>query len=398
MNWSNFASGAQGIGTLLSQLTQSGGIQSILGGLFGSKSSERRAMRNQQNLMRFQSELEKEMMSYQNDLNVANWNMENEYNSPKAQYQRYTDAGLNPNLIYGGSGSVSGNAGSVSGVGLGAVGTGHSDANDALMFQKQMSANLASQMADTSLKMAQVRNLDAQTNEVSPNAMAQREYLKSQVGLNNQQCDLVEQQTSQTKYYLNWLNSTDETRKLGLKLDNWLKESQIDLNEESASNYKALCAMTMYNLKNVLPWQSSQAEFEAIFMNPERLKNLISDTDLKKANSKEAYAKAVEAYAQAAYYESVKYSMDTETAFKRSYMYGSKFWISNWQKQFQQDTEHLAVEILNGRQNYQFMQWKTHNEKHGYPYRHSGLFGTGLSIYGFNDLWRSTKGLFNLDI
>lgn len=32
---------------------------------------------------------------------IEQWNMENEYNSPAAQMQRYIDAGLNPNLIYG---------------------------------------------------------------------------------------------------------------------------------------------------------------------------------------------------------------------------------------------------------------------------------------------------------
>lgn len=31
----------------------------------------------------------------------ANWHMQNEYNSPAAQMQRFRDAGLNPNLVYG---------------------------------------------------------------------------------------------------------------------------------------------------------------------------------------------------------------------------------------------------------------------------------------------------------
>lgn len=43
----------------------------------------------------------KSLMRYQNDLNVQNWKMQNEYNSPKNQMQRYIDAGLNPNLVYG---------------------------------------------------------------------------------------------------------------------------------------------------------------------------------------------------------------------------------------------------------------------------------------------------------
>ena len=32
---------------------------------------------------------------------LADWNMQNEYNSPKNVMARYKEAGLNPNLIYG---------------------------------------------------------------------------------------------------------------------------------------------------------------------------------------------------------------------------------------------------------------------------------------------------------
>ena len=36
-----------------------------------------------------------------NQRNIENWHMQNAYNTPAAQMQRYKDAGLNPNLIYG---------------------------------------------------------------------------------------------------------------------------------------------------------------------------------------------------------------------------------------------------------------------------------------------------------
>ena len=44
----------------------------------------------------------------QRDWDLAMWNRQNEYNSPKNQMSRLSAAGLNPNLVYG-SGSVSGN-------------------------------------------------------------------------------------------------------------------------------------------------------------------------------------------------------------------------------------------------------------------------------------------------
>lgn len=37
----------------------------------------------------------------QNSQNLAMWNMQNAYNHPSAQMQRFKEAGLNPNLIYG---------------------------------------------------------------------------------------------------------------------------------------------------------------------------------------------------------------------------------------------------------------------------------------------------------
>lgn len=41
------------------------------------------------------------LAKWQYQANLEQWQRENEYNSPAAQMQRYQDAGLNPNLIYG---------------------------------------------------------------------------------------------------------------------------------------------------------------------------------------------------------------------------------------------------------------------------------------------------------
>ena len=53
-----------------------------------------------------------DLAKYQNDYNLEMWKMQNEYNSAAAQMQRYRDAGLNPNLIYGNGASSAGNAAS----------------------------------------------------------------------------------------------------------------------------------------------------------------------------------------------------------------------------------------------------------------------------------------------
>lgn len=49
-------------------------------------------------------------LNKQNEYNLQMWNMQNAYNTPSAQLQRYRDAGLNPNLIYGSGSASAGNA------------------------------------------------------------------------------------------------------------------------------------------------------------------------------------------------------------------------------------------------------------------------------------------------
>lgn len=63
-----------------------GGILNTLGGLFGNKQQQNI---NAQTYERMRKD------------SLADWNMMNEYNSPKMQMQRFKEAGLNPNLIYG---------------------------------------------------------------------------------------------------------------------------------------------------------------------------------------------------------------------------------------------------------------------------------------------------------
>lgn len=75
-------------------------VGSIIGGLINNSNTDQINAENQQ----FQLEQQQQQEAY----NTEMWNAENAYNSPSEVMQRYTDAGLNPNLIYGG-GSGTGN-------------------------------------------------------------------------------------------------------------------------------------------------------------------------------------------------------------------------------------------------------------------------------------------------
>ncbi len=121
-------------------------------------------MRNQRQ-RKYQSQLMKE----QNAMNIANWKMQNEYNTPAAQMARFQAAGLNPNLIYGES-NTAGSLPSVS-----APNTPREDAPDfsgleraADVYSKYLSinqakANLDNTHADTDVKNANKESVDAST-------------------------------------------------------------------------------------------------------------------------------------------------------------------------------------------------------------------------------------------
>ena len=72
---------------------------SILGGVASAVTGGLNALGNKINYKQAYK-YQRKIMDYQNTLNIANWNMQNEYNLPSNQMQRFKDAGLNPNLIY----------------------------------------------------------------------------------------------------------------------------------------------------------------------------------------------------------------------------------------------------------------------------------------------------------
>lgn len=95
-------------GTLSNTLSGLPGGDSLFGGIVqGAIGLGQDYLQSQVN-MNNQKELAAYAAGKQNELNEAayqrnlqQWNLENAYNSPAAQMQRFAEAGLNPNLIYG---------------------------------------------------------------------------------------------------------------------------------------------------------------------------------------------------------------------------------------------------------------------------------------------------------
>lgn len=123
-------------------------------------------------------------MREQNAYNLYTWNLQNEYNSPKAQMQRFAEAGLNPNLIYSRSNTASPVASSASAGGLSqAIGSG-SKAFQTVMAFKSM--------------LAQLKNM----NEQNKNLQAQNSLISSQRSV-------ADANARRINYETNWLQKHD---------------------------------------------------------------------------------------------------------------------------------------------------------------------------------------------
>lgn len=76
------------------------GVGSILGGLFGSSSSNNAANKQLQ-AVRETNALNKDLAYQQNEWNLQQWNRQNAYNDPSAQMARFRAAGINPYFALG---------------------------------------------------------------------------------------------------------------------------------------------------------------------------------------------------------------------------------------------------------------------------------------------------------
>jgi len=108
----------------------------------------------------------REMYNLQDQTNLRNWNMQNEYNSPQAQMQRFQDAGLNPNLIYGqGNSGPAGNVGTpdIQPLQYRSPEWGNAVKMDGLAY--------VNAMYDIDIKQAQIDNLKAQNTVYAQEAL-----------------------------------------------------------------------------------------------------------------------------------------------------------------------------------------------------------------------------------
>lgn len=212
---------------------------------------------------------------------LADWHMQNEYNSPTAQMQRLRDANLNPNLVYG-TGTVANNAGvprspsvesmkyeppqlEISGVGQGLM--SYYD----IQMKEAQTKNLETQntvyLIDGLLKLAQKAGTEASTLKTKQDTkMAEFEY------------DLASSLKSTTM-------AVAEQQLKKLQAETGMTLSQVEINKALAENTIAKGAVEILKMRSEMATNSVQRR-----QLEEAIKGIMSDNVVKELDAQAARA------------------------------------------------------------------------------------------------------------
>lgn len=171
----------------------------------------------------------KKLMDYQNQLNIQNWKMANEYNSPSAQMARYKAAGLNPNLVYGSLGqTAAGNISSPSSSGINPrTNLGSSIANFQIAAQqrKVLQAQEENQIEQNKLIAANIRKTDAETKNIETNTRLTEDFYP----LRKQAQDFANQMS---KFGIDKMTAESQYYQMNAYLDSEIKANHVALQKD----------------------------------------------------------------------------------------------------------------------------------------------------------------------
>jgi len=157
---------------------------------------------------------------------LADWQMQNEYNSPAAQMARFEAAGLNKNLIYG-----------------------KGDSGNATPVRPNQTAQWTPKTADLSgvgnalSSYFNVLKVQAETN----NIQAQRELISAQVGNTKQSTSNMQTTQEKTAAETQGLLSENIIKRNASEVSTALKQTSVEM---GLQNLKKLVADTNYTLNN----------------------------------------------------------------------------------------------------------------------------------------------------
>uniref|UniRef100_A0AAU8B756 DNA pilot protein n=1 Tax=Dulem virus 191 TaxID=3145668 RepID=A0AAU8B756_9VIRU len=271
INWSGIGEGAI-----------SGAIGAI-GNLFTGGMSARKQYKYQSKLM-----------DKQNQQQIDFWNMNNEYNTPLAQRARLEEAGLNPDLMYGGSGSVA--QSQMPGAAAGsAPNVDYGDTSGAF-------ANGIRLAQQASLIDAQVSKIEAENKLLAEQALSQaeqRELWKAQAtdawlraehqGIYNKHAD--------TRYFLENETRSLKNTLLGADVNSYETRLRLDQQRVANDNMRAKVQVLQLGLNE----KKLKADMEKIRA---EVSEIMSRVKVNNVTERKVVAEAIEAELLNKYYYS----------------------------------------------------------------------------------------------
>lgn len=183
--------------------------------------------------------------------NVEMWNMQNEYNTPANQMRRFSEAGLNPNLIYG-----QGSSGNASGA----------PQMDSLRYDFKNptdSVALANAMSNIMMQKAQIKSIEADTkNKEIQSAIFARDALAAQFEMN-----AMENEGPTLKFSPWFLGIQDKA------LRNALSQQKLDFLDKM-NPLSLATAREDLSGKRIRNWQAKLDYEFSKQMNPLKLRNM----------------------------------------------------------------------------------------------------------------------------
>lgn len=270
----------------------------------------------------------KKLMDYQNKLNIQNWHMANEYNSPKAQMERYKAAGLNPNLVYGSLGqTAAGNLSSPSSSGI------------------NPRINLSGSLSAYRIASAQVKNMQLQNSNIEE----QNNQIRANIAKTNAETRNIEENTNQ-------LLEFKQLRKDALSYANTMAKLGVDRETAESNYYEANAYLRNALLDNQRILQSDKHAINAVELIQRK-----AETNKTIAQTSLIAAQTVLSRVQSSYYESateLNYHKVTLTD-KQTRLLGEQ--IAYWGERVKTAPhERKAIELKNASQaieNYIYATW-----------------------------------------
>lgn len=250
------------------------GVSSLVSGLFGTLSGNK----NIDKQIEAQSSENQKVRDYnlnlakmQNQWNLDQWNRENEYNTPKAQMQRLTDAGLNPDLFYqnGVSGMTAASSPSMT-AGAPATPQDMSALGQKKTVGQAMQEALQSSLlgAEIELKRSEARKNDSQAEGQDLTNMnilsmdnAKISQLLSSAGLNSQQVaesqkrideinQNIQQMAENVRYLYTLRQNASEQQTMNWLMYEWYRQDHVLRQRLGWQEYNQSKQLFQYSLKS----------------------------------------------------------------------------------------------------------------------------------------------------